>query len=581
MSSWSSVPKLHEGYAASRSLIASGGQKYLWYSQPLSMARTKVSSAWESIRGMEISFTTPRTWSLRFSYSLQVQPQRVGVENPLRQVDSIMTRISIDGRAFRESSAASWTLTKTSAGAALSGELVLKLPAGRHVARVEWKKVGGNVATWWCHPGFLDGFVSGRSFIVTGEHYPFVASQEVEDAQITRDTSRPVNSSLSSTWRDIGAKSSAVAFTLPSPGSVTLHYDVAISQGTFGNFGKGPNFDSWLWQRWSSVATRLVIDGRPMIARAAGAGTDVAVQGNIGLTGTVVASLPAGPHTAHLQWRTFGSAVKEWRTLQNILDGYASSRTLLVMTRVAGEAPWITAPSKFVNTSEDVPITIAGFEVSDRDVSAMPGGQVDVSVQAEHGTVSLELDNGTSLFGGLSYVSGDGKKDAQVSFSATIEDANRALNHITYTPFPNWHGVENITLKVTDQGHTGTRSEPRSATASREIRVSAVNDRPLFSVPAEQSVDEDSQLLINGIGIYDIDVMAHKGTTFFVSMSVIHGTLSLNQRSSASSSGVGGDNMKLSGPKISISGDLSQLEHLVEIHRTAMACAGTQKKAAT
>ena len=38
-----------------------------------------------------------------------------------------------------------------------------------------------------------------------------------------------------------------------------------------------------------------------------------------------------------------------------------------------------------------------------------------------------------------------------------------------------------------------------------QLNVEAKNDQPTFSVPAPQMVNEDTTLLINGVGIYDID----------------------------------------------------------------------------
>jgi len=55
------------------------------------------------------------------------------------------------------------------------------------------------------------------------------------------------------------------------------------------------------------------------------------VQANEHLIGDVTLTLQRGPHTARLQWRTFGESVREWTTFQTMLDGYASSRTLLAM----------------------------------------------------------------------------------------------------------------------------------------------------------------------------------------------------------------------------------------------------------
>ena len=42
----------------------------------------------------------------------------------------------------------------------------------------------GTEQVWWSHPHFLDGFVSGRSLVVVGEHHPISISQPIPDATL-------------------------------------------------------------------------------------------------------------------------------------------------------------------------------------------------------------------------------------------------------------------------------------------------------------------------------------------------------------------------------------------------------------
>ena len=66
------------------------------------------------------------------------------------------------------------------------------------------------------------------------------------------------------------------------------------------------------------------------------------VQANEHLIGDVTLTLQRGPHTARLQWRTFGESVREWTTFQTMLDGYASSRTLLAMVHAHNSKPVVS-----------------------------------------------------------------------------------------------------------------------------------------------------------------------------------------------------------------------------------------------
>ena len=75
--SWQVSPILHDGFIAGRSLTVTSQPRYLWFAQPLSVARTVVSSTptWSVVRDMEISFALPRKWPLRFVYTIQVSIQ--------------------------------------------------------------------------------------------------------------------------------------------------------------------------------------------------------------------------------------------------------------------------------------------------------------------------------------------------------------------------------------------------------------------------------------------------------------------------------------------------------------------------
>ena len=56
----------------------------------------------------------------------------------------------------------------------------MKVPAGSHTVKLQWRRYGPTVPLWWSHPNFLDGFVSGRILTVTGEMYPYVAKHLVD-----------------------------------------------------------------------------------------------------------------------------------------------------------------------------------------------------------------------------------------------------------------------------------------------------------------------------------------------------------------------------------------------------------------
>lgn len=224
VSSWTVSPILFDGYETGRSLTVSSQHKFLWYRQPLSIARTVVSSnKWHLIRDMNIKFALPRAWVLRFKYAVQVRPQGSGTHgrdgggsgpntDVLSSPDFISTRVVLDGQAYRESSSVSSSSTRTYGCSTLNGEVTLKVPAGKHNVRVEWKTSGNgrSVPLWWSHPNFLDGFVSGRMLTVEGEMHPFQVAQPLIDTSLRTPTYQ--GSNHSSTWHDI--RSTIINFNL-------------------------------------------------------------------------------------------------------------------------------------------------------------------------------------------------------------------------------------------------------------------------------------------------------------------------------------------------------------------------------
>ena len=555
VASWTVNPSFRDGFVTGRALTVSSRHRYLWFAQPLSIARTVVSSdKWHTVRDMEITFNLPREWTLRFAYSLQVRPQGSSSSDALGAPDFLSTRIVLDDHAYRESSTVSSSSTFTNGCATLHGEVTMKIPAGSHTVKLEWRRGGANVPLWWSHPNFLDGFVSGRMLTVTGEMYPFIVAQPLIDARIKTTESQGSNSS--SVWRDIA--STAINFDMINSGRVTFTYDVGVSQYA------EPEFDEYHFARWSSIATRLVVDGRPFTHT--GSQSDALVRANENLAGEITLTLPLGSHTARLQWRTFGVSIREWTTFQNILNGYGSSRRLLAMIHAVNSEAVITAPM-LLSVDEDSLVSLVGVNVADLDVDVTPYGTVAVKVSAKHGTLTV----GQEAVHNLTFASGDGKEDSMMSFVGTLSDVNVALQSFTYKPHPDYNGLEEVKIRVTDQGFTGGSEDSKEADHQVQINVRAKNDKPTFTVPASQMINEDATLLINGVGVFDVDIEdGLHDSTFEVSLHVVSGKLTLRTRDGSGREGglefIEGDGiedaaMSFRGTLLSINAALSRLEY--------------------
>jgi len=163
---------------------------------------------------------------------------------------------------------------------------------------------------------------------------------------------------------------------------------------------------------------------------------------------------------------------------------------------------------------EDTPLQIHGISIADVDVEDRPM------------TVTLSVSRGTLTLGtidGLTFAQGDGTNDTQLTFSGTIADLNAALHALTYQGTLDANGPDRLEITVDDQGNIGSGGSLVAA-GSVDIDVLPVNDAPTLSLPAMQTVDEDTPLQIHGISIADVDVEDRPMT---VTLSVSRGTLTL------------------------------------------------------
>ena len=61
-----------------------------------------------------------------------------------------------------------------------------------------------------------------------------------------------------------------------------------------------------------------------------------------------------------------------------------------------------------------------------------------------------------------------------------------------------------MTITVDDQGNTA-HGESKSDTKVVQVTVERVNDAPMIIVPFNQVVEEDMEIAIGGVSIYDVD----------------------------------------------------------------------------
>jgi hypothetical protein len=219
-----------------------------------------------------------------------------------------------------------------------------------------------------------------------------------------------------------------------------------------------------------------------------------------GGTGTLRLAGPVGAVSAALDGLTFTPA-----------PDASGAATLTVTADDHGHTG--TGGAKTANGT----ITLAIAPVNDRPVNAVPGAQsvnengtltfgpsnalstsdadaggadVRVTLTATHGT--LTLGGGTA---GLTFTTGDGSADATMTFEGTISAVNAALAGTTYTPDASFTGAASVEIATNDLGHSGGPAETDTDTVA--VQVLGVNRAPVNHLPAAQSTDEDTDLVLS------------------------------------------------------------------------------------
>nr|MBW4583407.1 tandem-95 repeat protein [Tildeniella nuda ZEHNDER 1965/U140] len=189
------------------------------------------------------------------------------------------------------------------------------------------------------------------------------------------------------------------------------------------------------------------------------------------------------------------------------------SKTIAVTVNSVNKPPAITVPTS-QSVNEDTSLSLTGISISDLDAG---GGNVTVNLSAVNGVLSL----GTTA--GLTFVTGTGFKDRNLTIAGTLALINTALSSLSYQSNKDFNGSDLVSISVNDNGNTGN-GVALSDTKSLVVTVTPVNDAPVLTVPAAQVVNENTLLQVTGISITDVD--AGSGA-IAVSLSATNGKLSL------------------------------------------------------
>jgi len=200
-----------------------------------------------------------------------------------------------------------------------------------------------------------------------------------------------------------------------------------------------------------------------------------------------------------------------------------SAQTFDIAVNAVNDPPANTVPGTQA-TDENTPVVFSSgngnaVSIADADTAGNP---IEVTLNATDGTVTL------STVSGLTFTSGDGDGDASMTFTATVADANNALDGMSFTPALDFNGTASLEIVTDDQGHSGSGGA-QSDTDSVDITVNAQNSAPIHSVPPAQSTPVDTPLVFssangNAVSVSDADA---GGSDLEVTLTANDGTLAL------------------------------------------------------
>ncbi|NJL59971.1 MAG: DUF4347 domain-containing protein [Desulfobacteraceae bacterium] len=308
-----------------------------------------------------------------------------------------------------------------------------------------------------------------------------------------------------------------------------------------------------------------------------GDGGKITVSGNEVLyQGQVIATFSGGTSSVPLSFTLNDHANPV--TVQSLVRSLTYENTATIPTQVNRKVEVVVTDGDG-GTSTPVTQEISLNSVNDAPVNTVPGIQTILEGQS----ITFSKDNGTTIaiwdvdastgtlqvnvnviHGTLTVADGSGatvtnNNSLSVSIVGTVDQINAALNGITYQPSTtDWYGDDTLTITTDDQGNTGSGGAKRD-TDTVGIKVLALNDAPIHSVPTGQTTSVDTDLVFsnvnsNRITVGDPDAGA---SAIQVTLSVGHGTLSLGTVADLT---VSGNNTA----SVTITGEISKINQALD-----------------
>ncbi|PSU42280.1 hypothetical protein C9I90_24245, partial [Photobacterium aphoticum] len=222
-------------------------------------------------------------------------------------------------------------------------------------------------------------------------------------------------------------------------------------------------------------------------------------------------------------------------------DALEVFQTITLDIEAVNDAPVNTVPAS-LTTDEDAVLLINTLRISDVDVDEVSVGTMTVTLVVNNGVLSVPSGSPTT---GIT-VTGDGT--GTLVLEGSLANLTALLTAgINYQPNANFNGDDTLQMTTNDQGNTGIGG-PLEDSDSVPITVNQVNDAPVLPTIGDQTVEEDSALVISGLSVSDVDFNEAGSTgVMTVTLSATNGTLTVSDTTGVTITDNGSGNVTLSG----------------------------------
>lgn len=286
----------------------------------------------------------------------------------------------------------------------------------------------------------------------------------------------------------------------------------------------------------SSVVATFTVPSGTLAAIAGGGVTVGGTSTALTLTGTV-ANLNAFIAASNLAYTPAADASGNVTLTTSLNDGgntgsggaQTGSATTTLAIAAVNDAPTITAPAMIAG-SEDVPLALTSISFADVDA-----GSASLSVSFTVPSGALTGPGGNILVGpntgGVTAAAGSGTTSRTLTGTIANLNAYLAAGNLLYTSAANASGNVNLALSIGDAGNTGSGGA-LTGNANVTLAIVAVNDAPVNTLPATQSVLQNNTLTLstgnsNKLSIADVDATG-PGPNVSVTLFATNGTFSLS-----------------------------------------------------